>query len=157
MHCPTVSLIRMVIIPNQKFLFTQFRILLTFLIRNENFNTQLNEKCVDTLPSGLKNKLGYCISILVSQRYQRDRNTDVDLLWIQMFNHEKSGCMLSPPQTVTLIYYHLRVLGHVKTVTLHSWENNSFLQLCKIMFLYIVFLSRSHQIPSIYRVKTQKL
>ena len=48
MRYPTVSLICTVIVPKQKkILFTQFRILLTFLIRNENFNTQLNEKmCV---------------------------------------------------------------------------------------------------------------
>ena len=39
------SVIDTVIVPNQKFLFTQFRILLTILICNENFNTQLNEKC----------------------------------------------------------------------------------------------------------------
>ena len=30
MHCPTVSLRRTVIVPNRKFLFTQFKILLTF-------------------------------------------------------------------------------------------------------------------------------
>ena len=38
-----MSLKRAVIVPNEKFLFTQFRILLTFLIPNENSNTQLNE------------------------------------------------------------------------------------------------------------------
>ena len=60
MRCPTVWLICTVIVPNQKILSTQFNILLLFLIRNENLNTQLNEKCVRTLPNEWKNQLGYC-------------------------------------------------------------------------------------------------